>query len=40
MREELVLAPALDENWGKGFMKPEVWATVLFYSYGGREPLK
>jgi cyclase len=29
---------ALDEKWGKGFMKPEVWATVLFYSYGGKEP--
>jgi hypothetical protein len=29
---------ALDEKWGNGFIKPEVWTTVVFFSYGGREP--
>jgi len=29
---------ALDEKWGKGFIKPDVWTTVVFSSYGGKEP--
>ncbi len=29
---------ALDEKWGKGFIKPDVWTTVLYYAYGGKEP--
>ena len=29
---------ALDEKWGKGFIKPEVWTTVAYFSYGGKEP--
>ena len=29
---------ALDEKWGKGFIKPEVWTTVVYFSYGGKEP--
>jgi glyoxylase-like metal-dependent hydrolase (beta-lactamase superfamily II) len=29
---------AFDEKWGKGFIKPELWATVLYYAYGGKEP--
>ncbi|MEO8587307.1 MAG: MBL fold metallo-hydrolase [Acidobacteriota bacterium] len=28
---------ALDEKWGKGFIKPDVWTTVLYYAYGGKE---
>jgi glyoxylase-like metal-dependent hydrolase (beta-lactamase superfamily II) len=28
---------ALDEKWGKGFIKPEVWTTVVYFSYGGKE---
>ncbi|MGZ6987958.1 MAG: MBL fold metallo-hydrolase [Thermoanaerobaculia bacterium] len=29
---------ALDEKWGKGFIKPDVWTAVLYYAYGGKEP--
>src|SRR5512140_3394274 len=29
---------ALDEKWGKGFIKPELWTTVVYLSYGGKEP--
>lgn len=29
---------AFDEKWGKGFLKPELWATVVYLSYGGKEP--
>jgi glyoxylase-like metal-dependent hydrolase (beta-lactamase superfamily II) len=29
---------ALDEKWGKGFIKPDVWAGILYASYGGKEP--
>jgi glyoxylase-like metal-dependent hydrolase (beta-lactamase superfamily II) len=29
---------ALDEKWGKGFIKPDIWAGVLYASYGGKEP--
>jgi glyoxylase-like metal-dependent hydrolase (beta-lactamase superfamily II) len=29
---------ALDEKWGKGFIKPEIWATIVYESYGGKEP--
>jgi cyclase len=28
---------AFDEKWGKGFVKPDVWATVLYSAYGGKE---
>lgn len=28
----------LDEKWGKGFIKPDVWTTVVYLSYGGKEP--
>ena len=29
---------ALDEKWGKGYIKPDLWVTILYYSYGGKEP--
>jgi cyclase len=29
---------AFDEKWGKGFIKPDLWVTTLFYAYGGKEP--
>jgi len=29
---------ALDEKWGKGFIKPDLWTMILYYSYGGKEP--
>ena len=29
---------ALDEKWGKGFVKPDLWTTLLYYGYGGKEP--
>jgi len=29
---------ALDEKWGKGFVKADLWTTVLYYGYGGMEP--
>ena len=28
---------AFDEKWGKGFVKPDVWATEVYLSYGGKE---
>lgn len=29
---------AFDERWGKGFVKPDLWAAVLYDAYGGKEP--
>jgi glyoxylase-like metal-dependent hydrolase (beta-lactamase superfamily II) len=29
---------ALDGKWGKGFIKPDLWTTILYYGYGGKEP--
>ena len=29
---------ALDARWGNGAVKPELWATVVYLSYGGKEP--
>ncbi len=29
---------ALDEKWGKGSIKPDLWTTLLYYGYGGMEP--
>jgi cyclase len=29
---------ALDERWGKGFIKPDLWTTIVYMSYGGKEP--
>ena len=29
---------ALDEKWGKGYVKPDVWNTVVYLSSGGKEP--
>ncbi len=29
---------ALDEKWGKGFIKPDLWDTIVYLSYGGKEP--
>jgi glyoxylase-like metal-dependent hydrolase (beta-lactamase superfamily II) len=29
---------ALDGKWGNGAVKPDVWTTVLYYAYGGKEP--
>jgi glyoxylase-like metal-dependent hydrolase (beta-lactamase superfamily II) len=29
---------ALDEKWGKGFIKPDLWTTLVYLSYGGKEP--
>jgi glyoxylase-like metal-dependent hydrolase (beta-lactamase superfamily II) len=29
---------ALDEKWGKGFIKPDLWVTIVWSSYGGKEP--
>ena len=29
---------AFDEKWGKGFIKPDLWATLLYYGYGGKGP--
>ena len=29
---------ALDEKWGKGFIKADLWTTILYYGYGGKEP--
>ena len=29
---------AFDEKWGKGFIKPDLWMTVVYLSYGGKEP--
>jgi glyoxylase-like metal-dependent hydrolase (beta-lactamase superfamily II) len=29
---------AFDEKWGKGFVKPDLWTTILYYGYGGKEP--
>ena len=29
---------AYDAKWGQGFIKPDLWASVLYASYGGKEP--
>jgi glyoxylase-like metal-dependent hydrolase (beta-lactamase superfamily II) len=29
---------AFDEKWGKGFVQPDLWDTVVYLSYGGKEP--
>jgi glyoxylase-like metal-dependent hydrolase (beta-lactamase superfamily II) len=29
---------AYDGKWGKGFVTPDLWATVVYVSYGGKEP--
>jgi cyclase len=29
---------ALDGKWGKGFIQPDLWTTVLYYACGGKEP--
>ncbi len=29
---------ALDETWGKGGVKPDLWDTVVYISYGGKAP--
>ena len=28
---------ALNEKWGKGFIKPDLWMTIVYLSYGGKE---
>lgn len=28
---------ALDPKWGKGFIQPDLWTTVVYLSYGGRD---
>ena len=29
---------AFDEKWGKGFVKGDLWNSVVYLSYGGKEP--